>query len=176
MAMPPDQLMQMIAAQKDKATPGGAAPVADTASAGMSDTSSPPMGAPMSTPEPKMGNREAAMINIGMAMYLLEQSLPALGSESPEGQKVLSAIRMASGILGPRKPKTNELQQSEILQLLQNLPQAGGASPEAKAMAGAPPVPGMTLPGAPPASPPMPGGPAGGMPPPPPGGGMPPPM
>lgn len=176
MAMPPDQLMQMIAGQKDKATPGGVPPAPEGNPEGMSGTSSPPMAAPMSTPEPKMGNREAAMINIGMAMDLLEQSLPALGSESPEGQKVLSAIRTASGILGPRKTKTNELQQSEILQLLQNLPQAGGASPEAKAMAGAPAVPGMTPPGAPPAPPVPPGGPAGGMPPPPPGGGMPPPM
>jgi hypothetical protein len=176
MAMPPDQLMQMIAAQKDKATPGGTAPMPDAAPAGMSDTSSPPMGAPMSTPEPKMGNREAAMINIGMAMDLLEQSLPALGSESPEGQKVLNAIRTASSIIGPRKARTNELQQSEILQMLQNLPQAGGSSPEAKAIGGAPAVPGMTPPGAPPAPPPMPGGPAGAMPPPPPGGGMPPPM
>lgn len=177
MAMPPDQLMQMIAAQKDKATPGGAAPAPDAGvPTGMSDTSSPPMGAPMSTPEPKMGNREAAMINIGMAADLLEQVLPALGSESPEGQKVLNAIRTISGVIGQRKAKTNELQQSEILQMLQNLPQAGGSSPEAKAMGGAPAVPGMTPPGAPPAPPPMPGGPAGGMPPPPPGGGMPPPM
>jgi hypothetical protein len=88
----------------------------------------------MSTPEPKMGSKEGAMINIGMAMDLLEQSLPALGSESPEGQKALAAIRSLSGLMGPRKNKTNELQQSEILQMLQTLPQAGGASPEAKAM------------------------------------------
>ena len=100
------------------------------------------------------------MINIGMAMDLLEQSLPALGSESEEGQKALTAIRNLTSVLGPRKNKTNELQQSEILQMLQTLPQAGGATPEGKAMAAAP-VPGM-----PPAS--------GGMPPPsPPPGGMP---
>jgi hypothetical protein len=120
------------------------------------------------------------MITLGMAADLLEQSLPALGSESPEGQKVLNAIRIVSAILGPRKPKTNELQQSEILQLLQSLPQAGGGTPEGKAMAAAPQVPGMAPPGAPP-PPPIPLGagagpvPGGAMPPPP-GGGMPPPM
>jgi hypothetical protein len=96
----------------------------------------------MSTPEPKMGSKEAAMINLGMAMDLLEQSLPALGSESEEGQKALNAIRVLNGILGQRKSKTNELQQSEILQMLQTLPQAGGASPEGRAMAQAP-IPGM---------------------------------
>jgi hypothetical protein len=45
-------------------------------------------------------------------------------------------------LIGPRKGKTNELQQSEILQMLQTLPQAGGATPEGKAMAQAP-IPGM---------------------------------
>jgi hypothetical protein len=107
----------------------------------------------MSTPEPKMGSKEAALINISMAMDLLEQSLPAFGSESSEGQKALNAIRQLSGLIGPRKSKTNELQQSEILQMLQTLPQAGGATPEGKAMAQAP-IPGMP--------------PSGGMPPPPP--------
>jgi hypothetical protein len=125
----------------------------------MSDAETPPMASPMSTPEPKMGSKEAALINISMAMDLLEQSLPALGSESAEGQKALNAIRQLSGLIGPRKGKTNELQQSEILQMLQTLPQAGGATPEGKAMAQAP------IPGMPPAG--------GGMPPPP--GGMPPP-
>ena len=36
-----------------------------------------------------------------------------------------------------------ELKKSEILQMLQTLPQAGGATPEGKAMAAAPAVPGM---------------------------------
>jgi len=120
----------------------------------MSDAETPPMSSPMSTPEPKMGSKEAAMINLGMAMDLLEQSLPALGSETEEGQKALGAIRTLTGILGPRKNKTNELQQSEILQMLQTLPQAGGATPEGKAMSQAP-IPGMPPQG-------------GGMPPPPP--------
>jgi len=179
MAVAPDQLMQMIKSQKDAATPGGV-PSADGAPTSMSDSATPPMGSPMSTPEPKMGNREASMINIGMATDLLEQALPALGSESPEGQKILNAIRTISGIIGPRKARTGELQQSEILQLLQNLPQAGGLSPEAKVMAGAPAVPGMSPTGQP--TPPPPLAPPGGMKPPggaglpPPGGGLPPPM
>jgi hypothetical protein len=155
--------MKMIQSQKDSATPGGLPPAADAGQA-MSDASSPPMGSPMSTPEPKMGNREAAMINISMAMDLLEQSLPALGSESPEGQKVLAAIRGMTGVLGPKKSKTNELQPAEIMQMLQTLPQAGGATPEGKAMAQAPAIPGMSPGGMPP--PPLGGGAPGGMPPP----------
>lgn len=118
-----------------------------------------PMTAPMSTPEPKMGTKEAAMVNLSMALDLIEQSLPALGSESPEGKQAVAALRSLSGLLGPRKGKTGELQQAEIMQLLGALPQAGGASPEAKAMAGgapapaAPPMPGAGMPA------PMPGAP-----------------
>jgi len=65
-------------------------------------------------------------------------------------------------ILGPKKAKAGELQPNEILQMLQNLPQAGGASPEAKVMSQAPAIPGMSAP--PPAAPPMPPGAGAGMP------------
>lgn len=153
------QMMDMMRGQQ-----GGAAgmppPGPDTQA--MSDSSTAPMSSPMSTPEPKMGSREGAMINLSMAMDLIEQSLPALGSESVEGQKALAALRTLTAVLGPKKDKTGDLQRSEILQLLQTLPQAGGATPESKALAQAPAVPGMA---------------PGGMPPPmPPGGGAPQPM
>ena len=59
----------------------------------------------MSTPAPKQGQREAAMINVSMALDLIEQSLPAIGSETPEGQSLMSvmadqlrAARAAQGI------------------------------------------------------------------------------
>ena len=82
---------------------------------------------------------------------------------------ILSAIRNMTSVLGPKKAKTAELQPAEILQMLQTLPQAGGASPEGKAMMQAPAVPGMSPPGAPPSMPPPkgagPGGPPPGMPP-----------
>jgi hypothetical protein len=166
MGVPSDQLMQMIKSQKDGATPAGIPPAPEGAG-NISDSSAPPMGSPMSTPEPKMGNREAAMINISMAMDLLEQALPALGSESPEGQKLLSSIRTMTGIIGPKKSKINELQPTEIMQMLQTLPQAGGATAEGKAMQQAPQIPGMSPGGMPPTSggmPPPPGGMPGGMP------------
>jgi hypothetical protein len=117
-----------------------------------------------------MGEREASLLNISMAMDLLEQALPALGSESEEGQKVLNGIRTLTTILGAKKSKVNSLQPTEIMQMLQNLPQAGGATPEGKAMQQAPLIPGMSPGGAPPPMPPMGGG-AGGPPP-----GMPPPQ
>ena len=160
MGVPSDQLMQMIKSQRDGATPNGIPPTPQGVT-GMSDASASPMASPMSTAEPKMGNREAAMINLAMAMDLLEQALPALGSESAEGQKILGAIRTMTSVIGPKKAKTNELQPAEIMQMLQTLPQAGGATAEGKAMQQAPQIPGMSAPTPPPA---MPGGMPGGAP------------
>jgi hypothetical protein len=171
MAEPSDRMMALMARGRGDEPPMGSAP----------DEVVPPMGAPMMTPEPKMGNKEAALINVGLALDLLEQSLPALGSESTEGLKVMAALRTLTGMMQPRQAKTNELKNAEILQLLQSLPQAGGGTPEGRAMAGAPPIPGMAGGAMPPpmpaGAPPMPPGagapPPGGMPMPPPGGAMP---
>ena len=151
MSVPADKLMELMRGPRSA---GAAAPMPQAPAAPMTDAETPPTAAPMSTPEPKMGSREAALINIGMAMDLIEQSLPALGSESEEGKKALDAIRNLTGVMGPRKAKTNELQQAEILQMLQSLPQAGGASPEAKAIAQAP-IPGMPPQGGAPSPSPM---------------------
>jgi len=156
MGVPSDKLMEMIKSQRDGATPTGTPPAPD-APTGMSENSAPPMGSPMSTPEPKMGNREAAMINLSMAQDLLEQALPAVGSDSDEGRSILNAIGTINKVIGPKKSKTNELQPTEIMQMLQTLPQAGGATAEGKAMSQAPTIPGMSTPVPPPA-------PAGGMP------------
>jgi hypothetical protein len=157
MSVPADKLMELMKGARSAGAPAPVPGMPPGATPGMppspmTDAETPPIAAPMSTPEPKMGSREAAMINIGMAMDLLEQSIPALGPDSAEAKKTLDAIRNLTGVLGPRKGQTNELQQAEILQMLQSLPQAGGATPEGKALAQAP-VPGMP--------------PAGGMPKPP---------
>jgi hypothetical protein len=107
----------------------------------------------MATPAPKMGNIEAAKINIGMAIDLIEQSLPALNSESPEGQKAVAALRALTGIVGQRRGAVNELQPSQILNLMHSLPQGMGPQSQARGgVAGGPP--GMPPGGAPPAPPP----------------------
>ena len=146
MAVAPDKLMELIKNQRDGATPTGVPPSPEMPSPGMSDSGTPPMSAPMSTPEPKMGNKEGAMVNLSMAMDLLKQSLPAVGSDTEEGKKILAAIRTITGVLGSKQDSASALQPSEILQMLQTLPQAGGATPEGKAMAQAPAIPGMAAP------------------------------
>lgn len=153
MSVPSDRLMELMRQQKGGNDSPSNQPEAEDTAASMNTDEAPPMGAPMSTPEPKMGNREGGLVNISMAMDLIEQALPSLGSESEEGQKALSALKVLTGILGQKKSKVRDLQQSEIIQMLQNLPKAGGATPEGRAMAQAPSVPNL---------PPMPGNAPGG--------------
>ena len=105
---------------------------------GMDAEETPPMASPMSTPEPKLGSKEGAMINIQMALDLLQQSLPAVGSESAEGKELTKVIGSLSKAFGSREAKTRELIPAEIMQMIQSLPQAGGASPEQRVAALAP--------------------------------------
>jgi len=140
--MPMDEMMKLI--QKGQAPENANIPAPDEAGSGM-DSSTPPMISPMSTPEPKMGSKAAANINIQMAMDLLEQSLPALGSESEEGQQIMKSLTSLHKVFGKREAKSREVMPAEILQMIQTLPQAGGATPEQRSIAQAP-VPGMQQP------------------------------
>jgi hypothetical protein len=140
--MPMDEMMKLI--QKGQAPENADMPTPDQAGEGM-DSSTPPMASPMSTPEPKMGSKAAANINIQMAMDLLEQSLPALGSESEEGQQIMKSLGSLHKVFGKREAKSREVMPAEILQMIQTLPQAGGATPEQRSIAQAP-VPGMQQP------------------------------
>lgn len=154
--MADQDIMQLMA--KGGPAPMGGEPMAPPPA---SETP-PPMPSPMATPEPKAGEREAAMINVSMALDLLERSLPQIGSSTPEGRKLMSALNSLTSIIGAKKQKTDELQAAEIMQLLQNLPQAQGMMPGSPGAT--PPMPAPPTPpgaGAPPAMPPgmPPGGP-----------------
>lgn len=133
--MPMDKMMELI--QQGQAPENAATPAPDQVGSD-AQGATPPMGSPMSTPEPKMGNKAAADINIQMAMDLLEQSLPAIGSESPEGQMIMKSLGSLHRMFGKRESKNRELMPAEIMQMMQTLPQAGGATPEQRSIAQAP--------------------------------------
>lgn len=101
-----------------------------------SPTSNSPVSAPMSTPEPKKGDKQNAMVNISLATDLLEQSLPSIGTETEEGRVLLDILKKLSEKFGESTRKSKDLVPSELMQLMQNLPQMGGMSPEMKALQG----------------------------------------
>jgi len=158
MSIPPE-LMKLIAGGGGKSGPGMSTPAANPAAPGAMQPGAAPGGSPMSTPQPAHGEKQSAMVNVGIAMDLLEQTLPALGSESEEGQEILKTLASLSKKFGHSRSKSQELVPAELMQLMQSLPQAGGMSPEAKAMGQQP----MQMPGQAPGGQP-PGGMPGGMP------------
>lgn len=142
----PEQLLQLM--QQGSNPVGGMGAAAPGAfQADMSDESTPPMSAPMSTPEPKMGSIEGARITLANAADLLQTALPAFGVETEEGKQVLEIIGKLTKILGAKEDSVRELVPAQILNMLQTLPQGGGATPEQKAMTQAPTVPGMAMAG-----------------------------
>lgn len=152
-AIPPDRLKSLL-------TPQGGGDNGATGAATPQEIPGGPMGSPMSTPEPKMGSKEGALINLSMALDLITQAIPALGQGSDESQKAMAAVKVLHGILGAGKPKTDELQSAEIMQLLGSLPQAGNVTPEVAAAMGKQPgksVAPMLPTGAPPGGAPPPG-------------------
>jgi hypothetical protein len=139
--MPLDQMMDLI--QKGQAPEDSNVPSPDQAGTNP-ESGTPPMASAMSTPEPKLGSKAAANINIQMAMDLLEQSLPAMGSETDEGQLIMKSLGSLHKMFGKREAKNRELIPAEILQMIQTLPQSN-MPPEQKAASQAP-IPGMPQP------------------------------
>ena len=105
----------------------------------------PPMSSPMTTPEPQAGNMEEARLNVMMALDMLQNALQVFGMESEEGEALSEAVEELVSKFGERESETRQLMPAEIMNLVSTLPQAGGATPEARAVAQAP-VPGTEQP------------------------------
>lgn len=94
----------------------------------------------MAQPQPAEGLKSAARVNITMAIDILQQSLPAMGAATPEGQAVLNALKTLTKAFGQTEQKSRELIPAEIAQMLSALPQT---NPSAAMKAGAArPIPG----------------------------------
>jgi hypothetical protein len=80
----------------------------------------------MSKPQDKRGMKAAAATNLHIAANMLEEALPAYGSESPEGGKILSALKILAGLVG--KKDNSDLVPAEVMQMVKRLPQLGGGT------------------------------------------------
>lgn len=125
--------------QKIMAGGGGMAAKGPDPIAAAAPGNSAPGGGPMTTPQPKAGIEQAAMVNIALALDLLEQSLPAFGSENPRGKAINDALRTLTKEFGNERAKAQDLQGAEVKQLMQTVPAAGGGPPAAAAIGGIPP-------------------------------------
>jgi hypothetical protein len=91
-----------------------------------------PMSSPMTTPEPQEGNMEQARLNVMMALDMLQNALQEFGMESEEGMALQKVVGDLTSKFGERESSTRELMPAEIMNLIQTLPQAGGANARGK--------------------------------------------
>src|ERR1700679_1881381 len=134
MAVPPEVMQRMMGggAQGGAApTPAGASPpgrpeAAGPGGAGGAPPGQSPAAAPMSKPQDKRGLKAAAQTNIHIAVNMLEEALPAFGSESQEGGKILAALKSLGSLVA--KKDTSDLVPAEILQMVKRMPQLGGGT------------------------------------------------
>jgi hypothetical protein len=111
----------------------------------LSGADSPPMASPMSTPEPKQGEEMQGRIDVQLGMGMLMGALQKFPEDSKEAKALTEVIRQLGSSFGEMDAKAKELAPADIMQMIQTLPQAGGASAEMRAMA-ASPVPGTQNP------------------------------
>jgi hypothetical protein len=124
MSVPPQLMQQMMA--RGGGAPGGAPQPPGGAPGASAQGPTAPAAAPVSKPQDKKGLKTAAMTNIHIAANMLEEALPAFGSESEEGQKILSALKVIGPLLAKRD--SSDLVPAEVLQMVKSLPQMGGGS------------------------------------------------
>lgn len=130
MSVPPEIMQRMMAQGGQGGPPQGGQPPPQGAAPG--GPPQPGMGgqapgaAPMSSPQEKKGLKAAAATNVHIAVNMLEEALPAFGSESAEGGKILAALKSLSSMVAKRD--TSDLVPAEILQMVRRMPQMGGGT------------------------------------------------
>lgn len=88
----------------------------------------------MMQPTPNDGARMQAMVEVETAMQMLEQALPKLGSNTPEGEACLKALGFLSRVY--KRQQSQELVPAQIAELARAQQQTplqqmmGGAAPQ----------------------------------------------
>ena len=100
--------------------------------AGMSSPEPGPAAAPMSTPQEPDGQKQGGMVQVAMALELMQQALPQVGVHTEEGKSLLKALTSLAKHFG--KPKQKELIPAEVAQMVGAMPQLGGGGPDLQAM------------------------------------------
>lgn len=113
MAVPPEIMAQMQGGMPGAMPPDGGFPSMDQPS---------PAAAPMTAPSMPEGQRMAAMAQMGNVLDVMEQTLPKLGMDSPEGQAVMQAMQSLTAVFGNQRSNMKELQPAQIMQLMRALP------------------------------------------------------
>lgn len=88
----------------------------------------------MAQPTPNDGARQMGFVQVETAMQMLEQALPTLGSNTPEGEACLKALQALSRVIN--RQKSQDLVPAQI----QEMARAQQQSPIAQLMGGGAPA------------------------------------
>jgi hypothetical protein len=139
MAVKTEDMMSLLKADQGVGSEPAAPPAFEQ------EETTAPMASPMSTPEPKRGEEESARLNVMMALDMLQQAMGAFPMDSSETKTIEKVIAEITRRFGEREADTRRLMPSEIIQMIQSLPQAGGATPGQREAMSAP-IAGTTAP------------------------------
>lgn len=87
-----------------------------------------PAGAPINAPQKKDGARETARVQVHIGMNMLEQALPAFGSESKEGKVLLATLSKLANAFGDTN--ATDLIPAQLKEMMQSDPRMGGGNPQ----------------------------------------------
>jgi hypothetical protein len=135
MAVSSKDMMDMLKA--GQATPEADMPTPPPSEQGATTA---PMASPMSTPEPQSGDQEQARLNIMMALDMLQQALGIFTEDTEEGKTLATVVADLTRRFGERESETRQLVPAEIMNMIENLPQAGGSTPSQRQAAMAAPT------------------------------------
>lgn len=116
--------------------------------AGMPPQEPGPSAAPMSTPQEPEGVKQGGMVQVAMALELMQQALPQVGVHTEEGKSLLKALTQLAKHFG--QPKQKELIPAEVAQMVGAMPSVGGGGPDLQAMMKGGGSPQQMQPGGPP--------------------------
>ncbi len=125
MSVPP-QVMQALQAARQGGgapTPPGGQPPGGASQA----PTQPPMASGMTTPQQQAGRQTMGHVQVQIAMQVLEQALPMLGSGSKEGAAVIRSLDSLAKTFGNKD--NGDLVPAQILSMVQQMPQMGGGAP-----------------------------------------------
>lgn len=85
------------------------------------------MAAGMTTPQQQAGRQTMGHVQVQIAMQVLEQALPLLGSGSKEGAAVIRSLDSLAKTFGNKD--NGDLVPAQLVSMMQQMPQMGGGSP-----------------------------------------------
>lgn len=120
--------------------PGPQGPLAGAAPGMPPEGATPPLEAPLPSPQKPHGDEALADVNVKMALDVLTNVLPIYGATSEKGKALMDVLKKLSMNFGVETSKHAEAVPAEIAALVGAMPPGQGGPPQSP-VTGGPPLP-----------------------------------